>query len=73
MQVSGRIVAVQEQRFRLATDTGQVYLLTLDRHAPVDAPTLEVLRDKSAHVTVEFSGQPNLESGLAHAIEEQPE
>ena len=70
MQTSGRIVSVQEQRFRLATDDGQVYLLTLGRDAPLDAATLAELHGRSAHLTVSFSGSPNLSGGVAHAVTE---
>ena len=68
MYISGRIVAVQEQRFRLLTDTGQVYLLRLGRHAPVDASTLAELHRRGAQVTVEYTGEPNLNTGVAHAL-----
>lgn len=33
---AGHLIAVQEQRFRLVTDTGQGLLLTLAHHAAVD-------------------------------------
>jgi len=70
VQVAGRIVAVQEQRFRLRTDGGQVLLLTLDRRAPLDGATLAGLHRRGTQVRVDFSGEPNLKSGLAHAIHE---
>jgi hypothetical protein len=70
MQITGRIVAIQEQRFRLLTDAGQVYLLTLGRHAPLDATTLGELHDRCARVTVEFSGEPNLTGGVAYDLRE---
>jgi hypothetical protein len=47
-----------------------VYLLTLDKHAPLDASGLAQLQARSAHVTVEFSGEPNLRSGVAHLVQE---
>jgi hypothetical protein len=67
---AGRIVAVQEQRFRLLTDEGQVVLLTLARDARLDGPSLAELYRHRAHVAVAFSGQPNLTGGLAHAVRE---
>jgi len=70
MQVSGHIVAVQEQRFRLATDHGRVYLLTLGRHTRIDPNTLAQLHRRDAHVEVDFSGEPNLTGGVAHSVRE---
>ena len=68
MQAVGRIVAVQEQRFRLATDEGQVYLLTLARGAPLDGESLRDLHRQQARVTVAFSGEPNVLGGVAHKL-----
>ena len=66
--VRGHLVLVQEGRFRLATDHGQNYLLTLAHDADTDAERLCWLLDRGAHVAVEYSGQPGFESGLAHAV-----
>jgi hypothetical protein len=68
MQVVGRIIALQEQRFRLLTDAGQVYVLTLARGARLDAAALSALHAKHARVTVDFSGQPNLTGGVARKV-----
>jgi hypothetical protein len=68
MQVVGRIIAVQEQRFRLLTDEGQVYLLTLARNAPLDGATLSSLHERQARVTVDFTGEPNLVGGVARNV-----
>jgi hypothetical protein len=65
MQVTGRIIAVQESRFRLATQQGQVYLLTLAPTAPLDAAALQRLQQQRAQVSVEFEGEPNLLGGVA--------
>jgi len=70
MWISGQILSVQEQRFRLQTDTGQVYLLTLAHNAPLDGAVLATLRRQRTRVSVEFSGQPNLSGGVAHAVQE---
>ena len=70
MQVSGRIVAVQEQRFRFAADSGQILLLTLGRHAPLDAAALVAFKHSQAHLQVDFSGEPNLSGGVAHNLRE---
>lgn len=68
MQVSGRIVSLQEQRFRLLTDTGQVFLLTLSRHAPLDSEKLAELHRAQAHLQVHFTGEPNLSGGVAQNV-----
>jgi hypothetical protein len=70
--LTGRIVALQEQRFRLASDSGQVYLLTLGRHAPLDAETLADLHARGARVSVAFRGEPNLADGVAYMVAEAP-
>ena len=64
----GHITLVQEQRFRLATDSGQGYLFTLGHDARLDAGDLCRLRDTRTHVVVEYTGEPGLESGVAHAV-----
>jgi hypothetical protein len=68
MQVVGRIIALQEQRFRLLTDAGQVYVLTLARDARLDASALSAFHAKQARVTVDFSGEPNVSGGVARAV-----
>jgi hypothetical protein len=64
----GHITVAQEQRFRLATDAGQSFLLTLAHDAPVDGADLCRFRDERAHVVVEYTGEPGLASGLARSI-----
>ena len=43
---AGYITVVQEQRFRLVTDTGQGFLLTLAHNAPVGENDLQPLACK---------------------------
>jgi hypothetical protein len=64
----GYIGIVQEQRFRLITDAGQGLLLTLAHDAPLDDKDLRRLHDANLHVVVEYEGEPNLDSGVAHSI-----
>jgi hypothetical protein len=64
----GHITIVQEQRFRLVTDTGQGLLLTLAHDAPLEASDLQRLHEANTYVTVEYEGEPNLESGVAHSV-----
>jgi hypothetical protein len=64
----GYITVVQEQRFRLVTDTGQGLLLTLAYDAPLDSDDLQKLHDTNMHVIVEYEGEPNRETGVAHSL-----
>lgn len=68
MREAGRIIAVQEQRFKLLTDTGQVLLLTLDRRAPLEARDLCRMRDQRTPVQVDVRGEPNETGGVAHNV-----
>ncbi len=65
----GVITVVQEGRFRLVTERGEGLLLTLAHDAPQDARDLCRLQAERALVNVEYSGEPNLESGVAHRVE----
>jgi hypothetical protein len=66
----GRITLVQEQRFRLATDAGPSYLLVLAHDASQDAADLRRLLEAGTPVAVEYTGEPGLDSGVAHNIKE---
>ncbi len=65
---TGHIVLVQETRFRLMTDRGQNYLLTLGHDANIASSDLCHFLDSDTHVVVEYSGEPGLVSGVAHTI-----
>ena len=65
---TGYITVVQEQRFRLVTDAGQGLLLTLAHDAPLDSSSLQHLHGSMTHVDVEYEGDPNLQTGVAHMI-----
>jgi hypothetical protein len=64
----GYIAVVHEQRFRLITDAGQGLLLTLAYDASLDESDLHHIHDANLHVIVEYEGEPNLDSGIAHSI-----
>jgi len=64
----GTIAVVQEQRFRLITDTGQGLLLTLAHDAPLESSDLRHMHDANMHVIVEYEGEPNMDSGVARSI-----
>ncbi len=66
--VQGTIVAVQEERFRLVSREGRGYLLTLAKHASTRTRELEDWRKGQMLVEVHYSGQPDLESGVAWEV-----
>ena len=67
--LKGHITVVQEERFRIVTDDGRGFLLTLARGADSTAAELERLRNEHARVRVTGSGDPGIASGLAHKVE----
>jgi len=67
-RVSGRITVVQEQRFRLVTDGGQGFLLTLAHDAGLNGSDLCLLCDAGLRVDVELDGEPGLASAVAHSV-----
>ncbi len=66
--ITGRILAVQEYRFRLAADDGRALLFTMNRFANIDLDQLCQMQKDSAHIKVEYEGEPDLESSTAHHI-----
>ncbi len=66
--VTGRVLAIQEERLRLETDSGQNLLLTLGRFARLPADLADLLRSQ-ALIRVTYTGEPNLVSGVLKKIE----
>ncbi len=66
--VTGRVIAVQEERLLIVTVTGQSLLLTLAKNARIPAD-LAVLQHTQAPVRVDYTGSPNLLSGVIHRID----
>jgi hypothetical protein len=64
--LEGWINLVQEQRFRLVTETGRAYLLVLAYNSPVAADDLLEWYRFGSRVRVEYEGEPNFENGKAH-------
>jgi len=64
----GRITLVQEQRFRVISEAGQSYLLTLARDANLHMEELRILLLEGAPVIVDYTGQPGLASASAHCV-----
>ncbi len=69
---TGIIAVVQEERFRLVTDSGQGLLLTLGNNLWVNSGDLCRWHDQGTRVSVEYEGEPNLVSGVARAIKPVP-
>ncbi len=69
MTIDGRIIAVQEGRFRLLTRDGRGFLFTLSRRANIDTLTLGQWHARDLPVRVTYSGEPGLESCVARAVE----
>ena len=67
-EVRGRILLVQEERFRVWTADGRGPLLTLAHNANASAEDLHRLHKTQAEVLVEYTGDPNLASGVAHSV-----
>ncbi len=66
--VTGRIIAVQEERLRINTDSGESLLLTLGAFTRLPA-SLGELQQSQAPVRVVYEGEPNLASGVVRKIE----
>ncbi len=66
---TGYILAVQEYRFDFLSDEGQGLLLTLSRFAPVALEQLHLWHAQGAHLRVEYSGEPDLTTGIAQKME----
>ncbi len=66
--VTGVVMAVQEQRFRMMTDSGQNLLLTLHNLARLPAGLSELQRARTP-VRVTYQGEPNLSTGIARRID----
>ncbi len=67
--LTGRIILVQEDRFRIVDGTGRGYLLGISYKAGLGQEDLERFHEADAQVRVEYTGEPNLASGIAHNIE----
>ena len=61
----GHISVVQEQRFRLTTDTGQSFLFTVAHDALRDVADVDRFRIAHTPVVVEYDGEPGLASAVA--------
>ncbi len=69
-EVTGHILMVQEERFRLMTDAGETLLLTLPTFGRSSPADLKRWHTQNTHVRVTYAGAPNLVSGVARSIQE---
>ncbi len=67
-EARGVITIVQEGRFRLVTGEGEGLLLTLAHDAAASPRDLCAWQAAATPVVVEYSGEPNLESGVAQRV-----
>ncbi len=65
---TGRILAVQEERFRFMTDSGDTFLFTLGRFTHVGMSDLRQWHREGIRLRLEYTGEPNLASGTACRI-----
>ncbi len=65
----GRVILVQEDRFRVVGNSGEGYLFTLSYKAGINQEDLERFRDANIEVVIEYEGEPNLVSGIACRVE----
>lgn len=65
----GRVLLVQENRFRLLRPKGQSLLFSLGPSAKEDAADLRAWHEAGTEVMVRYSGEPDLDTGVAHAVE----
>lgn len=65
----GRIILVQEDRFRLVGRTGRGYLFSMSHKARAGGRDLQQWHRANLHVLVRFSGEPNLNNGIAYSVE----
>jgi hypothetical protein len=66
--VRGRIVTVQEGRFRIKDAGGRSYILTLSHDSEAGIEDLPACRLQDTEVQVWFDGLPNLESGTVSRV-----
>jgi hypothetical protein len=64
----GKIVAVQEQCFRLVTDEGRVLLLRLRESRDTHIEDVFRYRDERKRVEVEYTGEPANASAVAESV-----
>ncbi len=67
-KITGRIITVQEERFRMLDDVGRSYLLDLSHRAAVTSDELREWNNAKTRLVVEYEGEPETDSGIAHSV-----
>jgi hypothetical protein len=67
--VRGRVIAVQEGRFRLATDDGRVMPFVLSHKAGAEPQDLPPLMAKMARVRISYTESRHLIADVAQHVE----
>ena len=67
--VRGRVISVQEGRFRLVTDEGRVMPFVLSHKASAEPQDLPPLAATPVRVRVSYSDSPHLIADVAHRVE----
>ncbi len=68
-KLKGRIILVQEDRFRVVEEKGRGYLFTLSRKSGIGQEELQRYLKAGATVILEYEGEPNMASGIALTVE----
>ena len=66
--VKGRILLIQEDRFRIVDDTGRGYLFALSHDALISERVLRLMHEAQVPVCVRYEGEPNVDSGIAYEV-----
>jgi hypothetical protein len=67
-KISGRILIVQEDRFRVIAADGRGYLLALSHSARIRMADLRRYQQAGTRIQVEYEGSPNLADGIAYKL-----
>jgi hypothetical protein len=67
-EITGRIILVQEERFRMVDSRGRSFLFDLSHRAPVTNEDLISWSKAKTWLVVEYEGEPEMESGIAHSV-----
>jgi hypothetical protein len=68
-KITGRILLVQEDRFRVVAADGRGYLLTLSHSARISMADLRRHQQAGTRIRLEYEGSPNLVDGMAYTME----
>lgn len=68
-QIRGRIVIIQEDRFRLVDTTGRGYLFSLPHSTDTSPADLQRWHDAGVGVMVAYTGEPGFSTGIARQVD----